>query len=42
MNTPDIRSADPLTGLTTMLDDPAAALDLAERTTGLGFVALVP
>jgi threonine dehydrogenase-like Zn-dependent dehydrogenase len=24
------------------LDDPAAALDLAERTTGLGFVALVP
>ncbi|WP_426513243.1 zinc-binding dehydrogenase [Dactylosporangium sp. McL0621] len=24
------------------LDDPAAALELAERTTGLGFVALVP
>lgn len=24
------------------LDDPAVALDLAERTTGLGFVALVP
>ncbi|WP_306216137.1 zinc-binding dehydrogenase, partial [Actinoplanes sp. RD1] len=24
------------------LDDPAAALDLAERTTGLGFVALTP
>jgi alcohol dehydrogenase len=24
------------------LDDPAAALDLAERTTGLGFAALVP
>lgn len=24
------------------LDDPAAAVDLAERTTGLGFVALVP
>ncbi|WP_426503101.1 zinc-binding dehydrogenase [Dactylosporangium sp. McL0621] len=28
--------------LTAGLDDPAAALDLAERTTGLGFVALVP
>jgi threonine dehydrogenase-like Zn-dependent dehydrogenase len=28
--------------LTVGLDDPAAALDLAERTTGLGFVALVP
>ncbi|WP_410569013.1 zinc-binding dehydrogenase [Amycolatopsis sp. cmx-4-61] len=28
--------------LTTGLDDPAAALDLAERTTGLGFVALTP
>jgi threonine dehydrogenase-like Zn-dependent dehydrogenase len=29
--------------LTTVgLDDPAAAIDLAERTTGLGFVALVP
>ncbi|MFB9446831.1 zinc-binding dehydrogenase [Dactylosporangium vinaceum] len=28
--------------LTVGLDRPAAALDLAERTTGLGFVALVP
>jgi alcohol dehydrogenase len=28
--------------LTVGLDDPAAALDLAEHTTGLGFVALVP
>ncbi len=28
--------------LTVGLDDPATALDLAERTTGLGFVALVP
>jgi alcohol dehydrogenase len=28
--------------LTVGLDDPAAALDLAERTTGLSFVALVP
>lgn len=28
--------------LTIGLDDPAAALDLAERTTGLAFVALVP
>ncbi|SEB33100.1 D-arabinose 1-dehydrogenase, Zn-dependent alcohol dehydrogenase family [Amycolatopsis tolypomycina] len=28
--------------LTAGLADPAAALDLAERTTGLGFVALVP
>ncbi|MET0492977.1 MAG: zinc-binding dehydrogenase [Actinoplanes sp.] len=28
--------------LTVGLDDPAAALDLAERTKGLGFVALVP
>ncbi|GIM96743.1 zinc-binding dehydrogenase [Paractinoplanes toevensis] len=28
--------------LTVGLDDPAAALDLAERTTGLRFVALVP
>jgi threonine dehydrogenase-like Zn-dependent dehydrogenase len=28
--------------LTVGLDDPAAALDLAKRTTGLGFVALVP
>ncbi|GAA0532495.1 hypothetical protein GCM10010172_11580 [Paractinoplanes ferrugineus] len=28
--------------LTVGLDDPAAALDLAERTTGLDFVALVP
>jgi threonine dehydrogenase-like Zn-dependent dehydrogenase len=28
--------------LTVGLDDPAAALDRAERTTGLGFVALVP
>ena len=28
--------------VTVGLDDPTAALDLAERTTGLGFVALVP
>jgi threonine dehydrogenase-like Zn-dependent dehydrogenase len=28
--------------LTVGLDDPAGALDLAERTTGLSFVALVP
>ncbi|MEV4825194.1 hypothetical protein [Micromonospora sp. NPDC049274] len=28
--------------LTVGLDNPAAALDLAEHTTGLGFVALVP
>ncbi|GAA2559458.1 zinc-binding dehydrogenase [Winogradskya consettensis] len=28
--------------LTVALDDPATALDLAERTTGLAFVALVP
>jgi alcohol dehydrogenase len=35
----DLSALEPLT---VGLDDPAAALDLAERTTGLGFVALVP
>jgi alcohol dehydrogenase len=35
----DLTAAEPLT---VGLDDPAAALDLAERTTGLDFVALVP
>jgi alcohol dehydrogenase len=32
----------PLEVSTVGLADPAAAFDLAERTTGLGFVALVP
>ena len=35
----DLSAVEPLT---VGLDDPAAALDLAERTTGLSFVALVP
>ncbi|MEQ0563733.1 zinc-binding dehydrogenase [Amycolatopsis sp. NEAU-NG30] len=35
----DLTAAEPLK---VGLDDPAAALDLAERTTGLDFVALVP
>ena len=35
----DLSAIEPLT---VGLDDPAAALELAERTTGLGFVTLVP
>jgi threonine dehydrogenase-like Zn-dependent dehydrogenase len=35
----DLSAIEPLT---VGLDDPTAALDLAERTTGLGFVTLVP